>query len=145
MRFLHLSGWTIASISGKPVWALLDTGAPYTVVGRDWANLQGLDYAIVGDAYTQRMWDGTEQRSRPVVLRDVEIGSATEERLLAVVADGTDWNFPGVGMDVLLRHRAACFAWTEGTLHLGRLGPCGRGVSPYRARYGSERSDGCAN
>ncbi|MDE0038169.1 MAG: pepsin/retropepsin-like aspartic protease family protein [Gammaproteobacteria bacterium] len=139
LRFLHieanhLAAWTIASISGKPVWALLDTGAPHTFVGRDWGNLQGLDYDIVGDAYTQRMWDGAELRSRLAVFRDVEVGSATEERVLAVVADGTSWNFLGLGMDMLLRYRSACFAWSDGTLHLGRTGPCAHGVSPYGAR-----------
>lgn len=126
--------WTLAAIAGKPLWALLDTGAPHVLLGRDWANLQGIDYAVVEDPYTQRRWTGVEQRYRAAVLRYVELGSVTEERALASAADGEEWRLLALGMDMLLRYRAACFAWPEGTLHLGRLGPCAAGQEPFRAR-----------
>ena len=139
MRFIHLKSgdlrpWTVAAVGGKTVWAILDTGAPLTVMGRDWANLQGLHYAVVGDPYTQRMWDGVELRQRLVVLRDVELGSVTEERMLAAAPDGASWSFLALGMDVLLRHGSACFAWSDSTLHLGRMGPCEGGLTPFGAR-----------
>jgi hypothetical protein len=129
----HLAPWTLASIGGKPVWALLDTGAPHAVFGRDLAHLWGLDYAMVADPYTQRLWDGAAPRQRLVVLREVELGAATEERALAVAVDDQRTNFFALGMDVLLRHGSACFAWTDGTLHLGRRGPCSDGVEPFDA------------
>ncbi|MCY3840179.1 MAG: hypothetical protein OXH09_16275 [Gammaproteobacteria bacterium] len=125
---------TLVAIGGERLWALLDSGSPHTIVGRDWANLQGFDYAVVGDPYTQRLWDGVEMSKRIVVLHDVELGSATEGRTLGVAYDGAGWNFLALGMDMLLRYRAACFAWSDGTLHLGRLGPCAGGQEPFGAR-----------
>ncbi len=38
-----------------------------------------------------------------------------------------------VGMNVLLRHDAVCFAWDEQRLYLGVLGPCANGEEPYQA------------
>ena len=38
-----------------------------------------------------------------------------------------------LGMDVLLRHEAACFDLRGQRLHLGRLGPCAQGVVPHQA------------
>ena len=38
-----------------------------------------------------------------------------------------------LGMDVLLRHEAACFDLRDHRLHLGRLGPCARGLAPHQA------------
>lgn len=38
-----------------------------------------------------------------------------------------------LGMNVLLRHDAVCFAWNEQRLYLGLLGPCASGVEPYEA------------
>ena len=138
MRFPHLESGdlrpgALAAIGGKRIWAILDSGSPHTLVGRDWANLQGLDYVVVGDPYTQRMWDGVEQSKRIIVLRDVELGSASEDRMLGVAYDGQGWNILALGMDTLLRYRSACFAWSDGTLHLGRPGPCKGGLTPYRA------------
>ena len=128
-----LRPWSIVAIGGKRIWAILDSGSPHTLVGRDWANLQGFDYVVVGDPYTQRLWDGVERRSRLVVLQDVELGSASEARMLSVAADGKGWGFLALGMDTLLRYRSACFAWSDGTLHLGRLESCKGGVTPYGA------------
>ncbi|MDE0443770.1 MAG: retropepsin-like aspartic protease, partial [Gammaproteobacteria bacterium] len=144
MRFPHLEAgnltpWTIASVGGNAVWALLDTGAPHAVLGRDRAHLWGLDYTVVGDPFTQRLWDGAEPRHRLVVLRDFELGAAIEVRALAVaVDDHRVWNSLALGMDVLLRYGSVCFAWLDGTLHLGRPGPCAHGVSPYVARLDPE-------
>ena len=48
----------------------------------------------------------------------------------------TDHPFPYaslVGMNVLLRHKAVCFAWDEQRLYLGALGPCAGGEEPYDA------------
>lgn len=114
------------------MWALLDTGAPHAVFGRDLAHRWELDYAVVSDPYTQRLWDGAESRRRIVVLREVELGAAIEERVLATAVDHRT-NFLALGMDVLLRHGGACFAWTDGTLHLGRRGSCSHGVEPFEA------------
>ena len=141
MRFPGLESgdirpWTLAAVDGKRIWAILDTGSPHFIVGRDWANLQGLDYVVVSDPYTQRRWDGVEWSKRIIVLRDVELGSASEDRTLGVAYDGEGWNLMAVGMDMLLRYRSACFAWSDGTLHLGRLGPCKGGFTPYGARLG---------
>ena len=137
--FLHLESgdlrpWMVVSVAGKPVWAIVDTGAPQPFMGRAWANLHGLEYTIVGDPFTQIFWDEAAVRRRMVVLRDVEIGSATEERMLAVAHDGAEWGFFALGMDILLRHGSVCFAWAESTLYLGRLGPCEGGAAPYGAR-----------
>lgn len=129
-----LRPWSVVAIGGKRIWAILDSGSPHTLVGRDWANLQGFDYVVVGDPYTQRLWDGVERRSRLVVLQDVELGSAGETRMLGVAADGKGWGFLALGMDTLLRYPSACFAWSYGTLHLGHLGPCKEGLTPYGAR-----------
>ena len=38
-----------------------------------------------------------------------------------------------IGMNVLLRHKAICFAWDEQRLYLGTLGPCAKGQEPYEA------------
>ncbi len=38
-----------------------------------------------------------------------------------------------IGMNVLLRHEAVCFAWDEQRLYLGALGPCASGAKPYEA------------
>ena len=128
---------TVVSVAGKPIWALLDTGSPHALMGRAWADLHRLEYTVVDDPYTQRLWDGAERRGRSVVLRDVELGSAMEEQVLAVAADGAEWGFFLLGMDLLLRHDSACFAWAQSTLYLGRLGPCADGVTPYGARLDS--------
>ena len=130
----HLAPWTVASVAGKPVWAILDTGAPHTVFGRDLANLWGLEYTVVGDPYTQRLWDGAASPRSMVVLHDLELGAATEERAAAVAVDDGRTNFLALGMDVLLRHGTACFEWSNGTLRLGRIGRCADGIQPFDAR-----------
>ena len=38
-----------------------------------------------------------------------------------------------IGMNVLLRYEAVCFAWYEQRLYLGTLGPCASGEAPYAA------------
>ena len=124
----------VVSVAGKPVWALLDTGAPHTFMGRAWANQHGLEYTVVGDPYTQSMWNGVEMRKRLVLLRDLELGSVSEDRVLGVAYEEASWKFLALGMDILLRHGSACFAWAQSTLYLGRLGPCEGGATPFDAR-----------
>ena len=42
-------------------------------------------------------------------------------------------NLSAIGMNVLLRYEAVCFAWDELRLYLGSLGPCAGGAEPYDA------------
>lgn len=46
MRFPGLESgdlrpWTLAAVGGKRIWAILDSGSPHTIVGRDWATFKG--------------------------------------------------------------------------------------------------------
>ena len=88
--------------------------------------MEAVEYEFVGDPYTETRTDGTERRAREVVLRDLTLGGVTEPRVLAVAHDDPDADLE-LGMDILLRYPAACFALADDRLHLGRPGPCAHG------------------
>ena len=120
-------------VDGQSAAALLNTGARHSGFRRKWANMEAVDYDVVGDPYPETRPDGTERRTREVVLRNVALGGITEPRVLAVARDHPDAEF-GLGIDILLRYGAACFAIAEGRLYLGALGPCADGRTPLGAR-----------
>ena len=127
---------TVVEVAGKTTPALLDTGAPNSGFRRKWANVEAVDYDVVGDPYTETRRDGGERRAREVVLRNLTLGGVTEPRVLAVARDDPDAEFE-LGIDVLLRYSAACFALADGRLHLGTPGPCADGRTPLGARLGA--------
>lgn len=67
------------------------------------------------------------------MLRNLTLGGVTEPRVLAVARDDPDAEFE-LGIDVLLRHSAVCFALSDGRLHLGQRGPCADGRISLAAR-----------
>ena len=123
-------------VGGKPTPALLATGARTSGFRRRWANMEAVDYDVVGDPYTETRPDGAGRRAREVVLRDVALGGVSEPRVPAVARDDPDAEFE-LGIDVLLRHGAVCFALTDRRLHLGTPGPCAGGRAPLGARLGT--------
>ena len=127
---------TVVEVAGKTTSALLDTGAPNSGFRRMWANMEAVDYDVVGDPYTETRRDGDERRAREVVLRNLTLGGVTEPRVLAVARDDPDAEFE-LGIDVLLRYPAVCFALVDGRLHLGTPGPCADGRTPLGSRLGT--------
>ena len=73
-------------------------------------------------------------------LDELRLGRTLHRQVRFDLADpnqiSLDHPFPYVsviGMNVLLRYGAVCFAWDEQRLYLGSLGPCASGVEPYEA------------
>lgn len=73
-------------------------------------------------------------------LDELQIGRTLHRQVRFDVDDTNQksWDHPFpyaslVGMNILLRHDAVCFAWDEQRLYLGALGPCVNGEEPHEA------------
>ena len=129
-------------VNGRPLTALLDTGASSIWINRrNFAHeLDGLEYVSwVRGRFGLRM---REPRAFPKArLAEVRVGAETFKRLLATV---TEFHIDGepapasqlntVGMNFLLKYGAVCFDWTKPAVHLGTIGPCGS-VAPSTGRF----------
>ncbi len=124
-EFGDMRPWTVVEIGDEPIWGMFDS-AGYEIsigVGKDWAHLRNLNHEMLSGPLLGRDGDGVFRTRRKVVLREFTLGSVTESRVAATVVDKPQ-SYAAVGMNILLRYRAACFSWTDTTLYLGRLGPC---------------------
>lgn len=126
-------------ILGKRVNAWLDTGATMATLNRRWVdhapeaveliqNVRAKYMEFLGEATmarVRRVQLGNEVFSQPVVLlTDVYFSNS---RNLAPAERGNL-----IGMNLLLQYEKVCFDWEGRKLHLGELGPCKGGVTPYR-------------
>lgn len=109
---------------------IVDTGSFTTVVSVDdregptQGQIEDLGTSVEGIGYYGPVGPGPE-----VVLHDVSVGRFRFQAVPAVVRD-----LSYVGMNVLLRYPAVCFSWATQQIHLGELGPCAGGLTPWGAR-----------
>lgn len=118
--------------------ALVDTGWTTTHAGSKWfSEIVAGTGAYVKDVRIQGSQRHRDAR-RKMILPQLRLGNSIY-RHVAVVLD-YDTSRPDVdgdivGMNILLRHPAVCFSWRESLLYLGDLGPCSKGVHPFRAKF----------
>ncbi len=122
-------------VRGQSAHALVDTGATITELN-----------VLLGVSPIERVWvdriDGSRYEMDFGRLERLGLHERVYQDVPAALAALT-WTDDGevvpasfgstLGMDVLLRHEAACFDLRGQRLHLGRLGPCAQGVLPHRA------------
>ena len=110
--------------------AIVDTGSFTTVVAvDDWegptqGRIEHLGTSAEGIGYFGPLGLAPE-----VVLHDISVGRFRFQAIPAEVRDSSS-----IGMNVLLRYPAVCFSWATQQIHLGELGPCAGGLSPWGAR-----------
>ena len=126
--------WVVAGWTGSRFWFLINTGGYTSQIDEELIAMlteRGLPshpVERVGTTSSEVDYYGHQATVPEVVLHNLSTGSLRFEPLSALVR-----HTPSIGMNVLLRYRAVCFSWTTRTLHLGELGPCAHGVSPFRA------------
>ena len=137
VEFIHadlddLRPWTIVQIGGKPMWAMMDTGAVWARFPTRSSILTQADHQTYGEPRAMEEADGIVREQQDAVLRDFTLGLVTEDRVPSKA-----WHPKGdsvtIGMNALLRYPQVCFSWSDATLHLGSLGPCAGGEMPFSA------------
>ncbi len=132
--FVHSRGdlrpWLAMGWPDYRFFAMVDTGSFTTVVaaenvdGPEQDRIEDLGTSVKGIGYLGPVGLGPE-----VVLHDV---SVDRFRFPAVPAEVRDLPWL-VGMNLLLRYPAVCFSWAAEKIHLGELGPCAGGLTPWSA------------
>ena len=127
------------NVLGTPVKALFSTGATLSAINGLLAeqNSEQVEYVRRIEvthgagressvmARLERIRIGEADFSRPVVaILSAEPGESGEP---SSAESGNS-----IGMNLLLQYGSVCFDWEEQELHLGRLGPCEGGATPYR-------------
>ena len=130
------AGWGGGFWEDHGFFWIVDTGAHATIVG------QTVVDALIGRGRLRGTVDrlGTSREVRgpwgtagflDALLHNFSVGPL---RVGSVVASVGQLDGSVVGMNVLLRFPAVCFAWASDELHLGDLGPCSGGLRPFGAR-----------
>lgn len=126
-------------IIGTPVKALFDTGATMSRVNTELAQRDPDKVEIIEQvevhtiskqsrevlARVDRIQIGEARFARPVVTLNTMYWAGSDERVPAEAGNL-------IGMNLLLQYEEVCFAWEEGKLHLGDLGPCEDGVISHK-------------
>ena len=118
-------------IAGRTAWMLVDTGASYTSFDGEAAQRGFLpaDLKVI-EWIPVKTFLGYEWRGF-IRLPSLQASGAEFRDTLALVSDREGSTI--LGMNILMRYRSVCFAWTQRTLHLGELGPCAKGAQPHSA------------
>ncbi|MCY3817871.1 MAG: hypothetical protein OXH52_00705 [Gammaproteobacteria bacterium] len=140
ISFVHayrgdLRPWTAVEVGDKALWGQLNSGSYAVEFSKQSTVLVEADFQILGKPWiSHAAVEGSVPVYRRALLWDFTMGSATEDRIPAVVNDES-MEYLGVGMNALLRYSEVCLSWVDATLYLGKLGPCRGGENPFAARF----------
>ena len=126
----------IVQIGGKALWAAFDTAASRVGIPEPSARFAKTAYEWL-EKPRRSGWhevDGRYGKVGKLVLRNFHLGSVAESRVPAQSSSRNQIPFDRalLGMAIFLRYNQACFSWSEQMLHLGHLGPCAEGETPFK-------------
>ena len=122
--------WTVVELGDTRLWGMLDTGAYSLVLQSGQDGLRGTIEAL-GKAYSYSTPLGSHEVHQSAVVNHFALGSMVERLVPALAISDPNNGYRDmaiIGTNVLFRYSQVCFDWVNSKLHLGRLGPCGKGV-----------------